>query len=184
MQTSKTRFITTILAAAGLALVLVGCSTKLEHRGYMPKPGAFDQITDGMTKMEVEGIMGTPSTTASVQYKGDSFYYISQITEQKAFMTTETDRTVTEKLAQAQKEAQIVRGQGDAERNKVFAEAFQQDPEFFSFYRSMQAYRNSLGADGTTMVLNPDSEFFRYFGDQKPGEAAIPPAPAPAQPAQ
>ena len=94
MQTSKTRFITTILAAAGLSLVLAGCSTKLEHRGYMPKPGAFDQITNGMTKMEVEGIMGTPSTTASVQYKGDSFYYISQITQQKAFMTTETDRTV------------------------------------------------------------------------------------------
>jgi outer membrane protein assembly factor BamE (lipoprotein component of BamABCDE complex) len=60
----------------------------------MPKPGAFDQITNGMTKMEVEGIMGTPSTTASVQYKGDSFYYISQITQQKAFMTTETDRSV------------------------------------------------------------------------------------------
>jgi outer membrane protein assembly factor BamE (lipoprotein component of BamABCDE complex) len=94
MQTSKTRLATTILAAAGIALFLAGCSSKLEHRGYMPKPGAFDQISNGMTKMEVEGIMGTPSTTASVQYKGDSFYYISQITEQKAFMTTETDRTV------------------------------------------------------------------------------------------
>jgi len=67
---------------------------KLDHRGYMPKPGAFDQITNGMTKMEVEGIMGTPSTTASVQYKGDSFYYITQITTSKAFLTTETDRTV------------------------------------------------------------------------------------------
>ena len=94
MQTSKTRLATTILAAAGLALVLAGCAPKLEHRGYMPKPGAFDQISNGMTKMEVEGIMGTPSTTASVQYKGDSFYYITQITEQKAFLTTETDRTV------------------------------------------------------------------------------------------
>ena len=60
----------------------------------MPKPGAFDQISNGMTKMEVEGIMGTPSTTASVKYKGDSYYYITQITQQKAFLTTETDRTV------------------------------------------------------------------------------------------
>lgn len=108
----------------------------------------------------------------------------SQGESTKTRMNAETDRTVTEKLAQAKKEAEIVRGQGDAERNRVFAEAFQQDPEFFSFYRSMQAYRNSLGTDGTTMVLNPDSEFFRYFGDQTPGAAPAAPAPAPAQPAQ
>lgn len=90
----KTRFATSFLAAAGLALFLAGCSPDVEHRGYMPKPGAFDQITNGMSKMEVEGIMGTPSTTASVQYKGDSYYYITQITTSKAFMTSETDRTV------------------------------------------------------------------------------------------
>ncbi|MCX7348059.1 MAG: protease modulator HflC, partial [Alphaproteobacteria bacterium] len=107
----------------------------------------------------------------------------SQGESTKTRMNAETDRTVTEKLAQAKKEAEIVRGQGDAERNKVFAEAFQQDPEFFAFYRSMQAYQKSLGTDGTTMVLNPDSEFFRYFGDQKPGGATAP-QPAPAQPAQ
>ncbi len=94
MQISKTRFATTVLAAAGLAILLAGCSPEVEHRGYMPKPGAFDQISAGMSKMEVEGIMGTPSTTASVQYKGDSYYYISQITTSKAFLTSETDRTV------------------------------------------------------------------------------------------
>ena len=95
--------------------------------------------------------------------------------------------------SQARKEAEIVRGQGDAERNRVFAEAFGQDPEFFSFYRSMQAYAKSLGTQGTTMVLNPDSEFFKYFGGQgKLGtQDFVPPAnqePAqnqqPAQPAQ
>ena len=63
-------------------------------------------------------------------------------------MRAETDRNVTEKLAQARKEAEILRGQGDAERNRVFAEAFEQDPEFFSFYRSMQAYAKSLGTAG------------------------------------
>lgn len=94
MQITKTRFATTVLAAAGLAILLAGCSPEVEHRGYMPKPGAFDQISSGMSKMEVEGIMGTPSTTASVQYKGDSYYYISQITTSKAFLTSETDRTV------------------------------------------------------------------------------------------
>ena len=110
----------------------------------------------------------------------------SQGESTKTRMNAETDRTVTEKLAQAKKEAEILRGQGDAERNKVFAEAFEQDPEFFGFYRSMQAYQKALGTDGTTMVLSPNSEFFRYFGDQKPGAPAAPvaPVPAPAQPAQ
>jgi membrane protease subunit HflC len=86
----------------------------------------------------------------------------------KTRMLAEADRTYTEKLAQARKQSEIVRGEGDAERNKVFAEAFQQDPEFFSFYRSLQAYSNSLGGQGTTMVLTPDSEFFKYFGT-RPG---------------
>jgi membrane protease subunit HflC len=98
----------------------------------------------------------------------------------KTRMNAETDRAVTEKLAQAKKEAEIVRGQGDAERNKVFAAAFTQDPEFFAFYRSMQAYEKALGTDATTMVLSPNSEFFRYFGDQKPAAPAAVPAP-PAQ---
>ena len=94
MQISKMRYATMFFAAAGLALVLAGCTPDVEHRGYMPKPGAFDQITNGMSKVEVEGIMGTPSTTASVQFKGDSYYYITQITTSKAFLTSETDRTV------------------------------------------------------------------------------------------
>jgi outer membrane protein assembly factor BamE (lipoprotein component of BamABCDE complex) len=82
------------VAAAGLALMIAGCSQEVERRGYIPKPGAFDQINEGMTKMEVEGILGTPSTTASVQYKGDSYYYISSTTKDKAFLTEETGREV------------------------------------------------------------------------------------------
>jgi membrane protease subunit HflC len=100
----------------------------------------------------------------------------------KTRMNAETDRTYTVKLADAQRQSEIIRGEGDGERNKVFAQAFQQDPEFFSFYRSMQAYTNSMGADGTTMVLNPDSGFFKYFGLQKNSGTAAPVAPvAPAQ---
>jgi modulator of FtsH protease HflC len=79
----------------------------------------------------------------------------------------ETDRAYTVKIAEARREAEIVRGQGDADRNKVFAEAFQKDPEFFAFYRSMQAYAKGLGAEGTTLVLDPKSDFFKYFGTQK-----------------
>jgi membrane protease subunit HflC len=75
------------------------------------------------------------------------------------------DRNVTVIKAQAQQEAETLRGEGDGERNRIFAEAFGRDPEFFSFYRSMQAYEAGLKASGTRMVLSPDSDFFRYFSD-------------------
>lgn len=91
----------------------------------------------------------------------------------KTRMNAETDRTYAIKIAVAQRQAEILKGEGDGERNKIYAEAYQQDPEFFAFYRSMQAYTKSLGKDGTTMVLNPNSEFFRYFGTQK-DEAQVP----------
>ena len=83
----------------------------------------------------------------------------------------EADRQSVELMSKAQREAEILRGTGDATRNKVFAEAFQQDPEFFAFYRSMQAYTNSLSNSDTTLVLKPDSEFFKYFGTQQSAPA-------------
>lgn len=94
----------------------------------------------------------------------------------KVRKNAETDRTYAERTSNARRDAEIIRGQADAERNKVFAEAYSQDPEFFSFYRSMQAYARSLAGDGTTMVLDPKSEFFKHFGAQ--GKQAVP---APAQ---
>ncbi len=81
----------------------------------------------------------------------------------------EADRQSVELVSKAQREAEILRGAGDAKRNAVFADAFQQDPEFFAFYRSMQAYAKSLANSDTTLVLKPDSEFFRYFGTQQSG---------------
>jgi membrane protease subunit HflC len=66
-------------------------------------------------------------------------------------------------IAEAEKEGEIIRGEGDAQAVKIFADAFGQDVDFFSFYRSMQAYRGALGDDSTSIVLSPDSEFFRYF---------------------
>lgn len=68
--------------------------------------------------------------------------------------------------AQAQEQAEIIRGEGDAERARIYADAYERDVEFFSFYRSMLAYEKSIGT-GTPIVLSPDSEFFRYFGDQQ-----------------
>ena len=107
--------------------------------------------------------------------------YRAQGAEQAQKITAKADRDVIVLKAEAQQKADQVKGEGDAERNRIFAEAFGKDPDFFAFYRSMQAYQKALGTDGTTMVLNPDSEFFRYFGEKATPAA---PATAPAQPAQ
>jgi membrane protease subunit HflC len=74
------------------------------------------------------------------------------------------DRERTVLLAEAEKESEITRGAGDKQSYRIAADAYGTDPEFYGFYRSMQAYRNALQGDDTTMVLSPDSEFFRYFG--------------------
>ncbi|MDW3222908.1 MAG: protease modulator HflC [Paracoccaceae bacterium] len=73
------------------------------------------------------------------------------------------DRTVVELTSEATREADIVRGQADAERNAIFAAAFGADPEFFEFYRSLTAYERALQGQNSTMVLSPDSEFFNYL---------------------
>jgi membrane protease subunit HflC len=75
------------------------------------------------------------------------------------------DKDVTIIKSQAEKKANIIRGEGDGEANRVFAEAFSKDPEFFAFYRAMQAYAEGLQSSDTTMILSPDSEFFKYFSD-------------------
>lgn len=86
------------------------------------------------------------------------------------------DREVVEIVAEARRESEILRGEGEAERNAIFADAFERDRGFFEFYRSMIAYSNSLQGTGTTMVLSPDSEFFRYFrgSNGTSGEAGAP----------
>lgn len=75
------------------------------------------------------------------------------------------DRQQVEIVAEAEREAQVLRGNGDATRNAILGEAYSKDPEFFEFFRSLEAYRETFAEPGTTMVLSPDSDFFRYFGD-------------------
>ncbi len=77
----------------------------------------------------------------------------------------QANKQVTVLLAEAERDSAIIRGQGDACRNRVFAEVYGQDPDFFAFYRSMQAYEKALGETGTTMILSPDSAFFRFLQD-------------------
>jgi len=74
------------------------------------------------------------------------------------------DKDVTVILAQANKKSEIMKGEGDGERNKIFANAFGKDPQFFAFYRAMQAYEKALIGGETSLVLSPDSEFFKFFG--------------------
>jgi len=75
--------------------------------------------------------------------------------------TAEKDRTII--LADANKQGQIIRGEGDAKSAEIYADAYNQDPEFYAFYRSIDAYRNSMGKSGDVLVLDPDNEFFRYL---------------------
>ena len=83
-------------------------------------------------------------------------------------ITSTADKEVTVILANAQKQSEIMKGEGDGQRNKIFAEAFGRDPEFFAFYRAMQAYEKALIGGETSLILSPDSEFFKFFGNIKP----------------
>ena len=80
-------------------------------------------------------------------------------------ITSTADKEVTVILADAQKKSEIMKGEGDGKRNKIFADAFGQDPDFFAFYRAMQAYEKALIGGETSLVLSPDSEFFKFFGN-------------------
>ena len=83
------------LFASLFASVLGACSPEINHRGYIAKAGAFSQLSEGMNKTEVEGILGSPSTTASVNFQGDSYYYITSQTEGRSFLKpVETSREI------------------------------------------------------------------------------------------
>ncbi len=92
------------------------------------------------------------------------------------------DRQAVEIIAASRRDSEILRGEGDAQRNNIFADAFQRDPGFFEFYRSMIAYSNALVGTGTTMVLSPDSEFFRFFRNPSGSDAPAANGAAPAAP--
>jgi len=87
--------------------------------------------------------------------------------EMAVTITSTADKEVSVILANANKDSEIMKGEGDGERNKIFANAFGRDPEFFGFYRSMQAYSKAFNAGETSMILSPDSKFFKFFGNIK-----------------
>ena len=85
--------------------------------------------------------------------------------EKARFITAESEKQKTVLLAEAQRDSDILRGEGDAKKNKILGKAFNQDPDFFAFYRAMQAYSKALTEGDTTMVLSPKSDFFEFFGN-------------------
>jgi len=85
--------------------------------------------------------------------------------EESLKIRARADREKVELVAEAERRSRILKGEGDGERNRILGEAYGRDPQFFAFYKSMEQYRAALGGGDTTMVLSPDSDFFRYFGD-------------------
>ena len=85
--------------------------------------------------------------------------------EMAVTITSTADKEVTVLLANAKKQSEIMKGEGDGQRNKIFANAFGKDPEFFAFYRAMIAYEKALIGGDTSLILSPDSDFFKFFGD-------------------
>ena len=88
--------------------------------------------------------------------------------EMAVTITSTADKEVSIILADANKNSEIMKGEGDGQRNAIFADAFGKDPEFFAFYRSMKAYETALIGGDTSLILSPDSEFFKFFGNIKP----------------
>ena len=88
----------------------------------------------------------------------------AQGAEMAAKITSTADKEVTVILANANKQSEIMKGEGDGKRNRIFAEAFGKDPQFFAFYRAMQSYERALIGGDTSLILSPDSDFFKFFG--------------------
>jgi modulator of FtsH protease HflC len=102
--------------------------------------------------------------------------------EQAKRIKATADRGVTVTIADANRDSESLRGEGDAERNRIYAEAFGKDPDFFAFYRSMQAYEEGLKSSDTRMVISPNTEFFQYFNSPN-GKMFAPPQRGPSVPA-
>ncbi|MFL6821373.1 MAG: protease modulator HflC [Xanthobacteraceae bacterium] len=102
--------------------------------------------------------MQTERQQEAAQYRAEGAQRAQEI-------RAKSDRDVTVLLAEAQSKGERTRGEGDGERNRIFADAYGRDPDFFAFYRSMQAYEAGLRSNDTRMLLKPDSEFFRFFVD-------------------
>jgi membrane protease subunit HflC len=126
---------------------------------------------------KVYGRMQTERAREAAEYR-------AQGSEQAQKITAKADRDVVVLKAEAQRQADQIKGEGDAERNRIFAEAFGKDPDFFSFYRSMQAYEAAFKPGDTRFLVGPNSDFFRFFGSPGGVVSEEPTKHAPSAPKQ
>ncbi|WP_342236733.1 protease modulator HflC [Inquilinus sp. OTU3971] len=161
------------------------------------KPLGIEIVDVRIVRADVpEGTVQSVYDRMRSEREREAAQYRAQGAEYSLSIKSRADRDRTVLLAEAERKAQELRGQGDAEAIKVQAGAYGADPQFFSFYRSLEAYRTALGSSGTTLVLSPKGDFFKYFNDatgrglvpavtqQTPsGAGPAPSAPAPSAPA-
>ena len=121
----------------------------------------------GETRANIENRMKSEREREAKEFRARGFELAEGI-------RADADKQKVVILAEAKKEAETVRGEGDSDAIKIYADAFGRDPEFFAFYRSMQAYREAMASSETTMVLSPNSDFFRFFNDIGGRPAAAP----------
>jgi membrane protease subunit HflC len=163
---------------AEVANVLLGDMLSDKRNDVMERITAALKLQAGQFGIEVVdvriGRTDLPAATAQSVYRrmnsereAQALKLRSQGAEIKAKVQATAERKRTVILAEARRTSQILRGEGEGKKTTILNNAFGQDPEFFGFYRSMEAYGEALGGEGTTMVLSPDSEFFRYFLDQR-----------------
>ena len=125
--------------------------------------------------VRIKRIELTDTVTSSVfdrmqaERKEEANKHRSEGREQEEIIRSDADRQRQVILADAQRDAEKIRGEGDARAAETYAQAFEQDAEFYSFYRSLQAYETAFSGDHDVMVLDPGSEFFNYFKDAKSG---------------
>ncbi|MFH1158520.1 MAG: protease modulator HflC [Pseudomonadota bacterium] len=149
-----------------------------EKRGQL-MAAVKQQVNASVTRFGIEivdiriGRADLPEQTSKAIYarmqterQREAAEFRAQGQEQAQEIRSKADKECTVLLAEAGQQAQLSRGQGDEGAIKIYAEAFKKDPEFYAFYRTMEAYRDSLSGENTTLVLSPDNDFLRYFRDQ------------------
>jgi membrane protease subunit HflC len=159
-----------VLGSHDFAVVLSGERAQLMHDIRDSMNRETGQFGIEIVDVRIRHADLPPQNSAAIyarmqqERKREAFQFRAEGSEISQRVKARAEREVTVITADATRESEILRGQGDAQKTKILGDAYGQDPDFFAFYRSMQAYQESLGGSSTTMVLSPTSEFFHYFG--------------------
>lgn len=175
LQTYLDSSVREVIGAVGLKKVVSG-----ERREIMERIGALVQTAADSARLGIQVIDVRIKRADLPQQNMEAVFNRMRTERQKEAQLSRAkgeqrsreiksgaDRTVTVLLANARRRSEEIRGEGDRYRNAIFACAFGADPDFFAFYRSMQAYEKAFSESNTSMVLSPNSDFFRFFGDPK-----------------